>query len=436
MMRPSLACFALLALGVALPGCSDRTLPPEGQLVIFVDTDAPLESSTASQAGILTTAGLFDRLRIEVLAADGSLACAACEREFVVTADDLDAQRLSFGVRLPPSAGPAYRARIRLFVEETRESGQPRYDTTIDGLFALPRHGADGLVAVTAFLPFETVAVPVDMSAPGTPLAMGRVFRNARVVGKERPQCTTDPTPYEACVPGGAFWAKRSDIARPGSDTWHAIVLSPFFLDLREVTVADVRASKRAKPGDPKRTSGTPSTCTYTEDAAKFEALPVTCMTADFARGYCAGRDAFLPTGAQLEYARGRLSSKTYVWGLDTPTCFDAVWSRGNADGFDECAALGAGPQPAGRGARDRLVLPTGTILDLAGNVAEMLLDWPPTCVQVGVLVDPVCGPPLTGAAWGSFGDDRAFARAPVRQIVLAPIEERLGFRCARPDNP
>lgn len=433
-------CGAVIGMMGVFGGCEDRALPPAGQLVIYVDTDAPIGPTNRGE-GLLDTPGLFDRLRIEVLAPDGSLACAECLRDFVVTSEELDLGKLSVGVKLP-EARADYRARVRFYVEERRVNEEPGFDTSIDGLFALPAHGSEGITEVTAFVPFASLGERVDLTAPAQAMTPGRVLRGERVVPSKRPQCASAARPGEVCVPGGAFWAKRTDSFLLDTDTWHAIVMSPFFLDEREVTVGDVRAAKVETASDPSRnTNDDPATCTYTSAPGAFESLPVTCV-GDVAAAYCKKKGATLPTGAQLEYVRGKLSSQAYVWGLDPPTCFDAVWGRGKADLFNDCVSLGAGPQSAGRGARDRLVLPTGNILDVAGNVAELLSDWPPACAQTGVLFDPVCGSSKSRSTAGSFAQDRAFLQSPARYILVATgpaigniVSPFVGFRCARADG-
>jgi formylglycine-generating enzyme required for sulfatase activity len=235
------------------------------------------------------------------------------------------------------------------------------------------------------------------------------------------------------CVPGGVFWANRLGAAVSSNASWRAFAMSPFFLDAHEVTVAELRASGVVTPIAPKRGTGDSSNCTYTDAPGAFEDLPVTCITAAVASAYCAKRGGALPSGAQYEYIRGRMSALPYVWGLDSPTCTDAVWGRVATEGFNECAAIGVGPQRAGSGMRDRVVFPTGELLDVAGNVSELISDWPPDCAkQTGVFADPVCGKTLGRAASASFAQGSSFLQAPSRDFSEAPVPTS-GFRCMRP---
>jgi formylglycine-generating enzyme required for sulfatase activity len=165
------------------------------------------------------------------------------------------------------------------------------------------------------------------------------------------------------------------------------------------------------------------------------DGLPVTCVSVDLARRYCQARGGDLPTMAQLEYVRGALAGQPYVWGFDAPTCDSAIWGR-NPDGDITCAALGLGPRPPGSAARDRLRLAGGEIVDLAGNVAELLVDQTSKeCRRAGVFRDPRCGAP-GGVAAGSYAGDVVELLAPARLLFVSLPDPKVGFRCARPATP
>lgn len=427
----------LLAIAASTPACAQDDLPPNGQLVVYIDTNAPLTRGEES-ADPLTTHGMFDSLRAEIITPTGELACADCQRDFVVDQRQIDEGLLSFGARLPASTS-GYRLRARLFVAEARSGDRPRSDAAIDIIFALPVHGAEGRVEVTAYLPFEELGVEADLASPGVPVASGKALRGQRAIPVTRTTCLSPARAGEVCVPGGVYWAGRA-FALLGVDVepWRAVVISPFFLDEREVTVGDLRASALATAAEPVRMGKSTAECTYTETAGANENLPVTCLTLAVATAFCAKRGAVLPSVAQTEYVRSGLDGKRYVWGADPPTCEDAVWARGgdSADS-DRCAVLGGGPQRAGTGTRDRLVLPTGVIVDLTGNVAEMLRDSSTSiCRSPGLLVDPTCGRAggRYSVAGGSFAAQEVELSAPMRlaEEYRAP-HPRTGFRCARP---
>jgi formylglycine-generating enzyme required for sulfatase activity len=123
-----------------------------------------------------------------------------------------------------------------------------------------------------------------------------------------------------------------------------------------------------------------------------------------------------------------------------------ARFQIGSNPALEACKALGVGPQKAGSGKRDRLDLAAGAIVDLMGNVAELVQDdWDEVtgpCWSAPVLYDPVCaknpppkGPPfrhtLRGGSFASSltgASDRSFDDA-TSEDAASP---QLGFRCAR----
>jgi hypothetical protein len=175
----------------------------------------------------------------------------------------------------------------------------------------------------------------------------------------------------------------------------HLVVMSPFYLDQTEVTVAAFRASGLAKMDDPvpylrdpisfDPSEGTDSQyfwCTFSEAPGAgpppdSEALPVNCVKAETARAFCQARGdgSDLPTEAQFEYAAGGVAGFPYVWGTDDPTCADAVFGRAGLGAVVEFYGTCRAPQDTGgplaprSGKRDRLDLEGGTVYDLAGNL-------------------------------------------------------------------
>jgi hypothetical protein len=114
--------------------------------------------------------------------------------------------------------------------------------------------------------------------------------------------------------------------------------------------------------------------------------------------------------------------------------------------GDSTCKVLGApgGPLPVGSGKLDRLDLPTGTLVDLIGNVSEFARDkwnrlnelcW----LRPGLYVNPSCSTPSTldpataftlrGGEWET-APNRASGRFFTTQA--SPLH---GFRCARAAN-
>jgi formylglycine-generating enzyme required for sulfatase activity len=277
------------------------------------------------------------------------------------------------------------------------------------------------------------------------------------------------------CIPGGAFWMGNplaDDVPMLAANRQRLVVVSPFYLDAREATVASYRAAG-VPPGGVVFWSGDSlgdeyeDWCTYppAPDPAR-EPLPVSCVSWDSAHAYCKKHGGDLPTEAQAEYVGGGLQSSLYVWGLDQPRCSDAVWSRARSDvpnfGGFHCAqdlAPGdiGGPQALAEDAvagalasprlRDWLVLPTGDVFDLAGNLAEWALDRynrqdEPCWSHAGIFVDPLCDTPgidgdLRATRGGSWGSDATGLLA-ARRHANPPLQGALanGIRCARPAVP
>jgi formylglycine-generating enzyme required for sulfatase activity len=219
-----------------------------------------------------------------------------------------------------------------------------------------------------------------------------------------------------------------------------AILLSPFFLDRAEVTVAELRAAKVARVlDDPfEGDQGRPE-CLYRARPSENDGLPVNCLSWQRADAYCKKVGKRLPTEAEYERAAGALASRAYVWGDGLPTCDEAVHAA------DAPCIAPRGPKPAGSGARDRLVLSGRAIVDLAGNLRELTQDrfqrGNEACWGPGLFVDPVCEPrsdeelvPRT-VRGGSFRDEATLLRSAQRSFVeneRFAVSELIGFRCAR----
>ena len=219
------------------------------------------------------------------------------------------------------------------------------------------------------------------------------------------------------------------------------VTMSPFLVDLREVTVADVRASGltwdlgAGTGSDPAYGLGD-AACTYSPSAGSTDDLPVTCISQRLAQAYCQAQGKDLPTEAQHEYLEGGLRGSRYPWGEDDPACTDAVFGR-DRPRLLECSEAGFGPRPAGSGARDFLVLGDRRVVDLAGNVGEWARerhapeDAP--CNAPGHHVDPTCdvSAPLMAVRGGAYADVPVGLRSEVRHTAAGP-GELIGFRCMR----
>jgi sulfatase modifying factor 1 len=457
-------CFALSL------ACGPSTEPPLGQILLYVDTDAPLPPAPGDVLGDRDPLPLFDRVRIEVFPPGAGVPCAGCTHEFDIDRTLVNAKRASVGIVTAPfTAG--YVAHIRMFRGAFVEQGEPRADATLEEWVALPRVAEDGVVPVTVLLHTDDLARPRGtLAAPLAPDVRVPDGLAGTWAGAARADCAGAPQPGEVCVPGGAFWmgnpALESEEGDDDVTVLRIVSLSPFFLGATEVTVGQFRSKGIAVPNDPMvftTSDGAPyyppTHCTFTATAGNDEDLPLNCVSWEQARKYCQQLGADLPTEAQFEFVAGGLQSNVYVWGQDTPSCGDAVFFRSAIDETDlKCP--GQWLSAPGQGARDRLQLAGGEIVDLAGNLSEHALDlWnreTDHCWGIGVFRDPVCTTPssapnddpsvhtIKGGGWVTAALPlAAAARQPgisfAKAIesgpaggVYTPVVANTGFRCAR----
>jgi formylglycine-generating enzyme len=447
-MRRTVALLCALPLPLWWGGCSS-TLPPRGQALIYLDTDAPLAPSPGTETAFDEPAPLFDGLRADVLDESGKIACADCVRDFSIDRESLQAGRLSIGV--VPREGVPLRVRLRMFRRARMRGGEPPAASTVSVTFTLPALGAEGVSEWTAFLPTARLAMP---DAAPVPLVPGRPSPHTPLGTQEARDCEGAP-PREgmACAPGGTYWMDNALVAVDalGRDLpERAVLLRAFYVDAHEVTVGQFRASAVATGTDPVRGQGVAADCTYTDATGVNEGLPVTCVSWERAAAYCAAHGDRLPTSAELEYLAGGRRSRGYVWGDGAPACEDAVFARYRGPPSDPtespasgCASLGVGPAPPGSGRRDRLPLVGGDVVDVAGNVAEWTNDaaepaaaTSARCRQPGFYEAPQCPArsaredPLRVARGGSFA---LVSTKSVSGFVSNPAtgDLRLGFRCA-----
>ncbi|MEO6601948.1 MAG: SUMF1/EgtB/PvdO family nonheme iron enzyme [Polyangiaceae bacterium] len=206
----------------------------------------------------------------------------------------------------------------------------------------------------------------------------------------------------------------------------HRVKLSAFFLDRREVTVAEYAACVRIG-----RCKAPP----YDRGARRFDraTFPVTLVTWGDASTFCAARGARLPTEAEFERAARGPNARRFPWG---ELANDRMANHGrlgldatdNADGFAELAPVGS--FNSGR--------TSDGFLDLAGNAAEWVHDRYATQYPDGPATDPE-GPDAATATsarvvrGGSYESPLAWLRGAARGAAL-PSDRRpsLGFRCAR----
>ncbi len=436
--------IAMLFVATAAAGaCAQRELPPPGQVLLFVDTNAPVVLPPDTRRESFDPPGLFGEIRVEVLTVDGVPACADCQRDFPVDRQKLAEEATSVGIVAPPGRTDL-RVRVRLFrALRIRGNGEPTKEGTIDELFELPPIGAEGIVEVTAKLALERVGQ--GPSPTPQSLVRGRAYQRALFPDSVPTGCAGPAGEGEVCVPGGAYWMSDADhnLRIPGQNgPERVVVLAPFWIDSGEVTVAQIRRSGLAAARDPEQRTDK-STCTYSAAPGATDDLPVTCITYDLASRYCASLGKALPTEAQFEYVASGLRGTRFPWGEDLPSCNDAIYARTINDytPAGACTALGVGVRPKGSGLRDVLKLQGGLVFDLAGNAEELTRDayeeLEGPCWSKPFLVDPVCEHPesastvLRGGGIESAADT---VRATVRDDANAGFTRThaIGFRCVR----
>ena len=483
-MRGRALVLGLLALVSAqCGGAGTTTLPPEGQVLLYVTTDAPLPPPPGQELGPSDVPPLFDTVQFDVFPPGEARACPTCSRRFPIDRDLVDHGHASIGIATPfGTAG--YRARVRIFRAVAQRDGEPVDAAALGAIVLLPPLSAEGKVELTVDLKTDSVGT-IDGSLDA-PAVASRGRPSPRHVGTwpsaQRRPCSGPAGADDVCVPGGAFWmGNPSVVAVLGSvdaNVPRLTVMSPFFLDKGEVTVAPFRSagvaipndSVTANPGDPRDTEGSKGSCTFSSvpvgQPDVVANLPVNCISWLTSRAYCLKMGKDLPTEAQFEYAASGLRSATYIWGEDAPACADATYARLATTRVPQaCVPLLSSPAEPGGGRLDRLAL-DGIITDLAGNLREWTRDVfaPQThaCWSSSLVSDPLCDAPgeLRSVRGGSFRDQAAFLRAATRHYGyrngdpstkdpdnptgrLSPYVDEsgatqngqaIGFRCARGD--
>lgn len=424
---------------VFLAAACARELPPFGQIVLHVETDARVLPSPSVGGASGAPAPLFDRLRVEIFLPGEDAPCDECVRDFGATEDLFIDGRASMGFVPRPHASGA-RARARVTLHRQGGTAGPRPASSIVRVVGLPPVGEDGVVDVWVPLRVDEVGVPVgalDAPVPASTSALGLV--PGTFDREVQRGCSKERGPGEACVSGGTYWMGAP--LHPLEGVEHLVSVRPFFVDLHEVTVAELRAAALATASDPIRNAA----CHYTDAPSDREDLPANCVSHGLAERYCASRGKALLTEARFERVATGLADADYPWGRTLPSCTDAVYARdpkGSAAAYKACLSVASGAAKPGSAALDRVRLGDLEVVDLAGNVGEWMRDMyaedDDACRAPGRLVDPVCdsarvarGHAVRG---GSFADSVLSLRASTR--VIGSTDDtgtpRVGFRCAR----
>lgn len=424
-MAPSPLWTSLLFAGV-LAACEPT------QWLVFVTTDARVP-----QFG--------DRLLVEVLRDDGSLACAGCQRQ--ISVGTVDRWPVSFGVSpVLQVETAALHVRARLYrSDHVDENGLPSPAAYLDRIGRLPPVSA--LSRVGLMLGMECFGVPSQLAdathvtcQPTTGLIQPEEELPSVDREEDLPQtdswrpglirpCQGAPADMQ-CIPGGAFvlgglvdfagTAAQDAIkqVQPGdARPEHLVVLHPFAMDTDELTVSKYHALRALHPSlplpglkgfDSKKNQG--PLCHYTDSPAdEGNELPLNCISPQDAAAICVAQGKRLVTEAEWEYVAGNGVLETrYPWGDDEDACSYTIIGRGRladdppaeivgvAFGDTTCRLsadnrlLPWGPQPGGH---PRDVGRFG-VHNLGGNLYEWLADdWAP-------YTDPCWNPTQPGRHW------------------------------------
>ncbi|MBW2523275.1 MAG: SUMF1/EgtB/PvdO family nonheme iron enzyme [Deltaproteobacteria bacterium] len=456
--------FELLLLVATSASCSESA-DPLPQLVVVVDTNAPVAGQVASVPSWQGVA--VDTVRVDVLTPSDSPS-----REFVLP-EPTD-WPLSFGVA--PAEGEPMLLRIRAFssrwaspgVFEGIEVSDPYRPLTIDRLVELRRPEED-VSRVRVLLDADCLGALVELgSAPSSCIDANRLHAAAtegiEPLADESPasdigtwpalqitECVGAPVEDRICIPGGL--STLGDLALVGFGAgpelmdpvpMRPVELAPFWMDRLEFTVGRFRALVLAG----QVTAPLPDTAadSYAEcvwrgaDDASNDGYPLNCVERETAVEACGLVGGRLPSEAEWEHAaRGRGDGRRYPWGNTTPDCCIT-----GVQGVD-CQGRGmeeAGSHPPERcgGVGD---LSRDGVADLGGSLSEMFLDtlrpYDAACWSgPGALRNPLCEDPSTklrGLRGGNWRSGQLIAAAALRHKDDNDAPITTGFRCAYEDG-
>lgn len=272
---------------------------------------------------------------------------------------------------------------------------------------ALPAQGLDGGVSVA-----RTPAADAVLIRAGT-FTMGS---DDETILNAISECKLEPAGHPDSTCHLKFFVHE--------EVPHRVYLSDFWIDRREVTVAQYGQCAAA------------GRCAEAPYAAGGERLnrpdfPVVFVTWNDAQTYCAWVGGRLPTEAEWERAAKGMTQRIYPWGnVYNPLLSNhgrLGWDSLDAsDGFMELAPVGSFPD--GRTADG--------IVDLAGNAEEWVSDYYEPNFPNASVVNPK-GPDHGDervVKGGSYGSARPWLRSSARAKEPPNVRRAFrGFRCVKP---
>lgn len=229
----------------------------------------------------------------------------------------------------------------------------------------------------------------------------------------------------------------------------HEVTLSPYCLDVHEVTVGAYRAC--VKSGSCGAPLGGASLAGEVDAAVIAEisvhctsaaALAANCVDWTMAETYCRSVGGALPTEAQWEFAARGTEGRRFPWGEELPTGLhvNVIGAERELTAFQQAQHMErpivgsdgfVGVAPPGR-------FPAGAtpdgVQDLGGNLSEWTADWvgPYTTAAVSDPTGPVVGAYRVTRGGSFFTLDRVDMTGAMRR-GSAPVvrDPTIGFRCA-----
>jgi len=261
----------------------------------------------------------------------------------------------------------------------------------------------------------------------------------ANDIAPATPKPDAGPAPIDLArmvlIPAGSFPMGHAE-ADPGmyGAEWkenelpqHDVTLGAFYIDRDEVTVGDYARFLDAYGDVSAYDAHQPIRVAngLHEALPGAASLPIAFVSWFDAQAFCAFGGKSLPTEAEWERAaKGPTGDRRYPWGDDGPTCTKAIFTS-QARCEDALASVGS-RSPAGDS-------PEGCH-DLAGNVAEWVLDWYARYPGTGTGVADPKGPEdgtLRVVRGGSASDPPAAIRTTSRSGAdPSDRSEGVGFRC------
>ena len=450
--------LGLLAIAAAL-GCSE-TADPQAQLVVVVDTDAPIVSQAQADPALSLDAAV-DSLRVDILE-------GADESPFELVVPDVRDWPVSFGIAALRAG--TVRLQIRAYRGALASAGRagertvadpPRWasieravDLSLDpnagvrtvrvtlglGCMGVPSDFVDELTCLNEHerqVPFTHGVEQVADSELATRAGTSSLAREVDCVGS--------PPAGAICIRGGLTLLGDPLAVGLPTDVFvdpippKPVVVAPFYMDRYEVTLAGFAGVEDDLMGAPPSTA---PGCTWAwASNPDYAARPLNCVSWETALEACQLLGGSLPTEAEWEHAaRGRGQGRRYVWGNAPATCCAASIAKPFGCAPATIEDVGSHEQPA---ACDGIAdVSRDGVVDLAGSVSEHVLDaaraYDDACWgKTGLARNPSCaGGELDHrvARGGNYTQSTLAARAAVRSYRFP--EQNVGFRCVYPGAP